>query len=384
MGSGHRRRLILRVGAWWAGIWLLWRMPAPAVTPAVAPAGAIDSSGTGTRSHLSVVIPARDEARTLPALLASLSAQVDPADETVVVDDHSTDRTAEVALGAGVAVVASAALPAGWTGKTWACHQGAAVATGGLLAFIDADVTLASDALRRLRAEHSAHGGMVSVQPFHLIERPYEALSAIANAVVLMGTGAFTGAPRRPGAVAFGPVLVMGREDYDLIGGHAHPEVRALVAEDIGMARQCRRLGRPVRVLAGRDVVSFRMYPGGPGQLVEGWTKGLAYGARHTPPPLAAVIGLWVTGACLAAADGARVVGSVARRRPVPAGAAVAYGAWAAQVAWMLRRVGRFGVATSAAFPVPLAAFVALSVRSALVRARGRGAPWRGRAAPAV
>ena len=285
-------------------------------------------------------------------------------------------------------VAASAVLPEGWTGKTWACHQGAARATGDLLLFLDADVRLHPHALHRLRAEHAAHGGLVSVQPFHVTERPYERLSALANVVVLMGTGAFTGRPRRAPAMAFGPCLLIARPDYQSVGGHAHPDVRPLVAEDIGLARRCREQGRPVRVLAGRDVVQFRMYPDGPAQLAEGWTKMLACGARRTSPFLSALIGLWVTGACLAAADGARALAAAAapaRRRPgrpCPRRAALSYAAWAGQVAWMLRRVGRFGVATSAAFPVPLGAFVALSIRSAVLRALRQPPRWRGRQAP--
>ncbi|MGH9076456.1 MAG: glycosyltransferase family 2 protein [Acidimicrobiales bacterium] len=372
--GGHGQRAVGLIG-WTAGWWLLWSLPPPAAAPP-GPTG-----GRPPAPSMSVVIPVRDEERALPVLLASLARQRRAPEEVVVVDDHSVDRSAEVARARGATVVASRDLPEGWTGKTWACHQGAEVAGGDLLVFLDADVRLAPDALERLEAEHLAHGGLVSVQPFHLPERIYERMSAVANVVVLMATGAFTAPPRRPAAMAFGPCLVIGRDDYGR-AGHCHPEVRPLVAEDIGMARQCRRIGRPVRARAGRDVVSFRMYPEGVAQLVEGWTKGLAYGARHTPAPLAALVALWVSGACLATGTGARVVGAVARGRPLPLRAIVCYGAWAAQMGWMMRRVGRFGAATAIAFPAPLVVFVALSARSAFRRALRRPPRWRGRQAP--
>lgn len=358
-----------------AGAWLLARPDPPGPGRR---AGAPEPGG----GDVSVVIPARDEERSLPFVLSSLAAQDLPAGEVIVVDDHSSDATARLARAAGAKVIASAALPDGWTGKTWACHQGAQAAKGAVLAFVDADVRLSPDALRRLVAELNHHGGLVSVQPFHLTERPYERLSAVANVVSLMGSGAFSGPPRRQAALAFGACVVIGGADYRRLGGHAHPQVRGLVTEDIGLARRCRHLGVPVRVLAGRDVLAFRMYPGGIGQLAEGWTKGLAYGARHAPPHAAALAGMWVAGGVLCASDGLRALAGWLRRQPGWGAEALSYGAWAAETGWLVSRVGRFGAATAAAFPLPLAAFVALFARSVGQRVRGRPPRWRGRLAP--
>jgi 4,4'-diaponeurosporenoate glycosyltransferase len=342
----------------------MWRLPVPA-----------ESTADG-EARLSVIIPARDEEGSLPRLLASLAAQDRPADEVIVVDDHSTDRTATLATSAGARVVAAPGLPAGWTGKTWACHQGAVAATGDVLVFLDADVHLAPAALSRLAGEHARHGGLVSVQPRHVTRRRYERLSAVANVVALMATGAFSPGGRSRPAMAFGPCLIIGRGDYHLIGGHSHPMVRPLVLEDIGLARRCRQEGIGVRLLVGGDVVSFRMYPGGVASLVEGWTKGLAYGARHSPPAAGVLTALWVTGALMAAGDGWR---AVAGRR---VGSLAGYGAWAAEMGWLFSRVGDFGAVTAVAFPVPLAAFVALTGRSAWRRVTGRPPRWRGRNAP--
>ena len=89
--------------------------------------------------HLSIIIPARNEETNLPTLLRSLTAQSVRPLEILVVDDASTDRTPGIARQNGAQVIPSLPLPAGWRGKTWACHQGAQHASGQLLLFLDAD-----------------------------------------------------------------------------------------------------------------------------------------------------------------------------------------------------------------------------------------------------
>ena len=99
-----------------------------------------------------MVIPARNEADALPALLASVLPQLGANDECLVADDGSTDATAAVARARGATVFAVPPVPDGWIGKCWAIHSGTERATGELLVFLDADVTLAPDALDRLDA----------------------------------------------------------------------------------------------------------------------------------------------------------------------------------------------------------------------------------------
>ncbi len=327
---------------------------------------------------MSVIIPARDEEASLPGLFESLGGQTRPPDQVIVVDDDSSDRTAAIAAAAGATVLGGATLPGGWTGKTWACHRGAAAATGELLVFLDADVTLGPEALSCLADEHDSRRGLISVQPFHRTVDSYESLSAMGNVVALMGTGAFSGWPRRPAAMAFGPCLLISRHDYDTIGGHAHPDVRGRVTEDIGLARRMRSAGRPVTVFTGRDLVSFRMYPAGLSQLLEGWTKSLGAGGAGTPPLVAIASFAWITsGLHTAGALGASLA---THRRRTRAG--LAYAAWVAQLSWMLRRVGRFRWWTAPVYPLPLLAFVGLFTRSALALVFGRQLTWRGRVVP--
>lgn len=373
-----------------AGVWLLWKTPTPeagAPDEAVAPGGragpAADAGREGARRpSASVVIPARDEEANLATLLRSLSSQERPPEEVVVVDDHSSDATARIAEGWGARVLTAAALPTGWVGKAWAAHQGAEAASGDVLVFLDADVALSPGALGSLLGLRERLGGLVSVQPAHVPGSLPEQLSAVCNVVALMGTGAFVPWPRRMPDMAFGPCMVISAADYRAAGGHAHPEVRNHVAEDAAIARRARALGLPVAVLAGGRSVRFRMYPGGVGALVEGWSKMLGEGARRSHPAVAAAVSVWVGGAIVGAVGGVRALapGPLGSRRRL-AGIAV-YVAWAAEMRWLLGKVGRWRAVTAAAYPVPLAAFVGLSVRSLVLSLTGRPAHWRGRQVP--
>ena len=332
-------------------------------------------------ARVSVIVPARDEEANLPRLLASLVAQRPPAHQVIVVDDGSTDRTAAIAAAQGAMVVPTGSVPRGWAGKPWACWTGAHHASGDVLLFLDADTVLGDDGLARLvRAlQASAPGGLLSVQPHHRVRRVHEQLSAFPNVVSMMGSGAFAvDALRRRShrAMAFGPCLVTERAAYQAIGGHAR--VRGSVVEDINLARTYASAGRRVRCLAGGTAVAFRMYPSGVRSLIEGWTKNLAEGSRLAPTAAALGAAAWVA-ACIATA-----VGTASGLVTWSTGGTSAWwpAAWVAvsvQLAWMLRRVGTYRWWTSAMFPVPLVAFVALFVGSAWLRLTHRPVRWKGR-----
>jgi 4,4'-diaponeurosporenoate glycosyltransferase len=287
-----------------------------------------------------------------------------------------------VARAGGARVLAAGSPPAGWTGKAWACHVGAGATRADLLLFLDADTVLAPDALARLLGLHARHGGLVSVQPHHRVERGYEQLSADFNVVALLASGAFAGrAPRRP--MAFGPCLLTSRADYDRAGGHA--AVRGEILDDVRLAHAYDRAGLPVRCAVGGRAVRMRSYPGGPAQLVAGWTKNFASGAAAADPRATLLAVLWV------AAHHAVAVGAlVAVLAAVTGwGSGLAHGgpvlwalAWAV-VAWQLRGLvrtaGSFRWWTWALFPVPLLAFDAVFARSAALTAVRRSVRWRGR-----
>ena len=355
--------LAIVAAGWLAGWWLLWRLPS------------LDAAAPGAGVHdLAVIVPARNEARTLPVLLADLAAQRPAPAEVVVVDDGSDDGTGAVARTAGFRVVRISGPPPGWAGKPWACWTGVEATSAPLLVFLDADVRLgAPDTLARLATTQQRSGGLLSVQPLHVTGRAVEGLSMAANLVALAGSGAFT--PRRSAPpVAFGPCLVCHRRQYLAVGGHA--AVRAEVAEDAGLAARFRHARLMVTLRAGRDAVSFRMYPRGVRPLVEGWTKNLATGAGAAPLAATLLVTAWV--AALLGSAGL-IAGLAARGGIGVLAAAGVYTAMVAQLAWMARRVGRFGWWPVVAYPVPILAFVAMFGWS-VVRTHVLGSvTWRGR-----
>jgi hypothetical protein len=399
--AGLLPALLVVTGLLWGG-WLL--AGARPVRPAASARGLAAVPGLagpegGGLPRVSVIVPARDEEATLPVLLASVAALRQAPHELIVVDDGSTDRTATVARAAGARVLAAPPPPARWLGKPWACHLGAEAATGDHLLFLDADTRLAPDALGRLLDEHAAltPDGLLSVAPYHATERPYEELSAACNVVSALGTGAFAGPPGRAvpalTRAAFGPCLVTSAAAHRAVGGHA--AVRGEVVEDVALAANYRAAGRPVRCLTGGDAVAFRMYPDGLAQLVEGWSKNLAAGAGTTGPraPLALAGAVAWVAACVAvgwdglAALGGLVAGAVGLGTDggaggLPAGAvwtAAAWAAVAAEMRWMLRRLGAFRWWTAVLFPIPLVAFVAVFFRSLGLTYVRRRVTWRGR-----
>src|SRR5207302_692906 len=119
----------------------------PAAPPEQPPGGPGQPAG---RPDISLLVPARDEGRRLPAALAGMRAQ--HVTEIIVLDDQSGDDTAAVVRRAAAAdprvrLLRGTPPPPGWSGKNWACHQLAAAARGGVLLFCDADVLLAPGAV---------------------------------------------------------------------------------------------------------------------------------------------------------------------------------------------------------------------------------------------
>ncbi len=339
-------------------------------------------SRTRGRADVAVVVPARDEEGTLPDLLGSLARSRTRPREVVVVDDGSQDRTAAVARDHGARVLPAGGPPPGWTGKAWACDVGARGTAGDVLLFLDADTRLGAGALDALLDLHERAGGLVSVQPHHRTERPYEQLSAYFNAVSVLASGAFGRRPARH-PMAFGPCLLTTRADYDLAGGHR--AVRGEVLDDVALGAAYQRAGLPVRCAVGAADVQMRSYPGGLRQLAAGWTKNFASGAAAAAPlPLATTV-LWLA-VHHAVAVGALRALVTASAGPSPTAGLAPLGPWAVGwvvVAWQLRStlrpLGTFRWWTWALFPLPLLVFDLVFARSLVHTAVRRSVRWRGR-----
>jgi len=354
---------------WSIGPLLLCRFPR-------LPAGT--SVGYEVDSDVVVVVPARNEGDNIADAVASITMQRPHPTEIVVVDDNSDDATAERAAAHGARVVDAGPVPDGWLGKPHAAATGVAASKAGTVVFLDADVRLtAPDVIARLAAVVPAHDdghgrGLVTVQPSHVIARPYEALNAFFVLVSLMGTNAFTVLGRHARTIgAFGPCLATTRDAYAGVGGHAAPEVRGSIVDDVALAARYRADGRPVVAFAGGDDVTYRMYPGGLRQLIDGWTKNIAAGATATRPLVLLLVVAWLSG-CITAAFGV-----IARPSLI---AALTYAAYAAAVAVLLRRCGRFPRLAAALYAIPLAVFLLVFVRAIALRALGRPVAWKARA----
>ncbi len=337
--------LFVALAGWSAGFCLLGRFRPCA-----------RASVPGSLPSVSVIIPARNEEHNLPTLLRSLASQPVKAREILVVDDGSTDRTAEVARQLGATVIGSKPLPDGWHGKTWACHQGAQTATGNLLLFVDADTWFEPDGFARILSGYT--GGAFSVGPYHAVRAPYEELSLFFNFNMTTGT-----VPRG----LFGQMLLVDRESYRRIGGHQ--AVQARVLENFWLAGQFRAVGIRVRSAMGRGVLSFRMYPNGLRELIEGWTKGFASGAGQTPRGTMFLIVLWMIGLMLPPLCGL-VTGDWPRWGAV-------YLLCAVQVGWFSRQLGAFRWYTASLYPVPLVFFFVMFAWSVL--RSGKRVSWKGR-----
>ena len=350
---------------WLLGFFLFWRIPR------------CRSRGVVPRStRISVIIPARNEEHNLPVLLRSLAAQECAPEEIIVVDDGSDDGTAEVAARFGARVVTAGAVPEGWVGKSWACWTGARSAKGDLLVFLDADTILAGGALAAFASTQRADGGLVSVMPLLATRRPYEALAAVFNIVVVASVNEFSILGRRLLPTGcFGACVVSRREEYFAAGGHV--AVKGHIAEDFALGRRYRALGMPVTCYGGRGTASVRMYPDGFRSLVEGYTKNMAIGASDIRRDFKALIVAWIAGATLC------VIASLASLHPDLAiyrtMQIVFYALYAAQVYWMLRRIGNFGPFTALLFPVPLAFFHLVYLRSVHSIRRRNCVTWKGR-----
>lgn len=327
---------------------------------------------------ISVIIPSRDEAGNLGTLLRSLACCVPAPAQVIVIDDSSTDGTGELARSFGVTVLDADPLPDGWIGKSWACHIGAVAATQPTLVFLDADTELEPGALLALGQLHAQCGGLVSVQPFHVVPSTSEQCSAFFNLVSVMSSGAFGWSPPRQVRLAFGPCLVTSRDDYWHVGGHA--ATGGDIVEDIALAERYADEVLPVTCALGGDQIRFRMYPDGLRSLVTGWTKNIAIGARRGPRARTLVTVVWIVAMCTVASSvmAGLVMWPVGRGAPVAA--LIAWMVVAIDLGWKLRKIGSFRWTSAVFFMVPLSVFVVVFVRSLALSVARRPVHWRGRA----
>lgn len=322
---------------------------------------------------VSVIIPARNEEKNLPFLLGSLAEQSVKPDEVIVVDDFSSDRTAEIALRYGAKAIRGTELPENWTGKTWAVWNGFLASKGDVLVFLDADVRLTPGALEALLRSREKSGGVVSVVPYHVTEKFYERLSMLP---CLLGVFAFTSVFERgnPNKGLYGSCIVTTREDYLKVDGHRG--IRSEVTDDLSLGRKFSEAGVRIKNYIGYGFVSFRMYPNGLKSEMQGFGKSASLGAAMTRPATVMMIAVWLAGLFLSefVTPFLFLFGS-----PLAVGFLAGYMIYMLQIICLLRSTGRFGWVVPVLHVLSSAFFIAMMLYSAYEVLFLKSVVWKGR-----
>ena len=263
---------------------------------ALAPRLTADAATFPLNTSLTVVIPAYNEAFNIAACLTSALSSDSPCEswQVVVVDDDSSDDTAALAMAAAkehpqgdqhfqLLKAGPRPIKERWVGKNWACTKAMEQISSSWVLFIDADVRLKPDTLRR------ALGQAVDDQADLLSLAPRLRCGCLAEWMVqpimasLLGLGFPIVAANDPAseiAFAAGPFMLFRRSVYELIGGHR--ALAAEVVEDLALARAIKAGGFRLRYLLGLDAVDLRMYVD-LAALWEGWTKNWFIGLDRNP-----------------------------------------------------------------------------------------------------
>lgn len=243
---------------------------------------------------VTVLVPARNEERSIDRCVGSLLAQDYPRARfrVVVIDDRSEDATPAILARLGAAdgrlrVVQGTPLPAGWQGKCWALHQavGHAEPSSAYLLFTDADTVHAPSMLASVVAfAERERLDLLSLGPGQDLETLAERAllpSILALSMSANGTLAEVNDASRPEiAKAVGQFILYRAEAYRALGGHA--AVRGEIVEDFALARRAKRRRQRILLADGRLLVRTRMYRS-LREIWEGFSKNSFDEARRQP-----------------------------------------------------------------------------------------------------
>ena len=238
---------------------------------------------------VSIIIPARNESRTIRTVIQSVLESTYPSFEVLVVDDRSADDTATLVRGftsdARLRLLSGEELPTGWYGKPWACFQGYRAARGDLLLFTDADTTHYPELLERaVGALLTQRADLVTVSPRQRCITFWEriVMPQIWYLLALRYTPRSVNRARRPrDVIANGQFILTSRTAYETAGTHA--AVRHEVAEDLALAQTYIGKGLKLHFAFAERLMETRMYEG-LSSLIEGWSKNIYLGGRRSFP----------------------------------------------------------------------------------------------------
>lgn len=251
-----------------------------------------DSASVSPNGPLvSVVVPARDERRNIASCVRSILAGGYRNTEVVVVDDRSTDGTADVVRGLApdddrLTLIENPPLPDGWFGKPWACATGAKSGHGDFICFTDADARHGPDLVARaVNAMNARQLDMLSVAGHQELGTFWERV--VQPHVFWMiasrygGTETVNRSRRAKDKIANGQCIFVRRSAYASIGGHE--AVRDQVAEDVALAQRLFAAGKRTELILGRDELTTRMYTS-LREIMAGWRKNIFAGGREAMP----------------------------------------------------------------------------------------------------
>lgn len=322
---------------------------------------------------LSLIIPARNEENNLPLILGDLKKQVGVSFEIICVDDGSSDQTAEIAKKLGVKVISILEKPTDWLGKSWACQKGAQVAKGDILLFLDADVRLQEDSLKRLIQSYFEKEEPLSVLPYHKMEETYEQFSLFFNLTQVSANGLAMAKGQKIGL--YGPVILLSARDYGLIGGHE--SVKDQVIEDVALGLQMKEKGLSYRLFMGDMGLSYRMYAGGFSDLYHGWLKNYGSGAFVTPPLRLGMVFLWLTAVTSVPLHLFKVL--LAGDFFYGLVFSLFYLVWVIELYRICQKVGNFHFLNILFYPLALTLFMIVFFSSAIKRLFHLKTSWKGR-----
>ena len=253
---------------------------------------------TSLSETVDVLIPMRNEEENVEGCLKSvLNSELLDVSKVFVLDDGSSDSTAELIGQFKVDKLIGTQPPTGWLGKVWACHNLAQVGSGKYLVFIDADVRLHPYAIASAITKMNKFGwDFISPYPRQIsgsflekLIQPLLQWSWLAS-VPLRVAEKF---PNRSMTIANGQFFIVKRSAYNTSGGHA--AIPDEVLDDLELARLLISKGFKGGVADGSAVASCRMYKSN-SELIDGYTKSLwkAFGGQFGT--LVAIFLLYFTG----------------------------------------------------------------------------------------
>ena len=324
------------------------------------------------------IIPARDEAESIGATVASLLAQdYAGAFRIVLVDDESTDGTAEIARAAAggserLRIVIGSPTPKGWTGKLWAVWQGVAQAGAPrYLLLTDADIAYAPDALSGLVSRAEAEGLALNslMARLRCVSGPERfAIPAFVLFFQMLYPFAWVNDPARGAAAAAGGCMLVRREALEAAGGIA--AIRGALIDDCALAALLKTRGA-IRLSLAERVTSLRRYDDF-GEIRRMVMRSAYAQLRYSPVLL--VFALLMMGVVFLAPVVAALFGHGVAR-------ACGLGAWLLMAAALQPTLRDYRMAPlwGAIFPLVAALYTLYTLESALASMRGRGGLWKGR-----